>query len=621
MKLFNLILQYGIYPNSWCEGSITPIFKAGDRSDPNNYRGICVSSCLGKFFSSILNHRLLLFIDKNELLHNSQIGFLPHHRTSDHIFTLRSIVDKYVLNRSGGKVYACFIDLKKAFDSIWHKGLLYKLLQNNVSGRFYDLIKDIYSKSNCFIKLSTQKTKTFQYLRGVRQGCILSPLLFNLFLNDLPKALDNTNRTDPFILPNGEKLTSLLYADDLVLLSKSSEGLQNCINVVSSFCESWHLTVNHKKSKVLIFSRKRSKTISEKKLTLNNKHLEIVQEFTYLGVKISATGNFKIHQTQSKEKALHAFFKLTKTIDFKRLKPKQATNLFDTLISPILTYGCEVWGAYLNQNFTSWDKEPTEKVHLRFCKYYLGVNSKASNFACRAELGRFPLKIFIDKLILRYFNHLLELPDNTLAKQAFLISKSLHDQRKKCYHSKLHGILESYNINDRNKLVTQISKPALTIYVNTMKTEYVKTWNNSVFHSRKLEFYRTFKENYELEHYLELIRDFDQRRNLTKFRISNHKLAIETGRYGKIPVDERICIFCPSKEIETEEHMVLNCSSYSDLRSQFFQKIRSEKDRNSTNVIHEILTSTDDSVIYFLSKFIYKCFKFRETKLQEIVKQ
>ena len=175
-KLFNLVLQSGIYPDLWYEGSITPIFKSGDLSDPNNYRGICVSSCIGKFFTSILNQRLLSYVSKHQTLCNSQIGFLPHHRTSDHIFTLRTIVDKYVLNRSGGKVYACFIDLKKAFDSIWHNGLLYKLQQNNISGRFYALIKNIYSKSNCFIKLGTEKTKTFQYSRGVRQGCILSPL-------------------------------------------------------------------------------------------------------------------------------------------------------------------------------------------------------------------------------------------------------------------------------------------------------------------------------------------------------------------------------------------------------------------------------------------------------------
>ena len=150
------------------------------------------------------------------------------------------------------------------------------------------LLKNIYSKSNCFIKLCSEETKPFQYSRGVRQGCILSPLLSNLFLNDLPKSSSTAHQTDPFILSiNDDKLTSLLYADDLVQLSKSGKGLQNCIDIVSSFCESWHLTVNHKKSTVLIFSRKTSENFLYKPL-------EIVQDFTYLGVKFHLQETFKI---------------------------------------------------------------------------------------------------------------------------------------------------------------------------------------------------------------------------------------------------------------------------------------------------------------------------------------
>ena len=95
-KLFNLILKAGIFPDAWRVGSLTPIFKSGNISDTNNYRGICVSSCLGKFVSSILNQRLLNNVEKNSLLHESQIGFMPGYRTSDLIFSLRTIIDKYV---------------------------------------------------------------------------------------------------------------------------------------------------------------------------------------------------------------------------------------------------------------------------------------------------------------------------------------------------------------------------------------------------------------------------------------------------------------------------------------------------------------------------------------------
>ena len=93
---FNLILQSEKMPDVWCQGLITPIYKSGDKSDPTNYRGICVSSWLEKLLCPILNRRLCLYFEENKILHNSQIGFLPENRTADHVFTLRTLIDKYV---------------------------------------------------------------------------------------------------------------------------------------------------------------------------------------------------------------------------------------------------------------------------------------------------------------------------------------------------------------------------------------------------------------------------------------------------------------------------------------------------------------------------------------------
>ena len=115
-KLFNLILQSGFFPSSWCEGIITPIYKSGNKLGPANYRGICINSCFGKLFTSVLNTRLKNHVLDHDILHQAQIGFSPNHRTSDHIFTLRTLIDKYVNHVAKGKLYTCFIDFKKAFD-------------------------------------------------------------------------------------------------------------------------------------------------------------------------------------------------------------------------------------------------------------------------------------------------------------------------------------------------------------------------------------------------------------------------------------------------------------------------------------------------------------------------
>ena len=119
-------------------------------------------------------------------------------------------MDKYV-HQHNEKIYACFVDFKKAFDSVWHDGLLYKLLQINVGGSFYKLIQSLYLNSTCSLKVKKDKIRPFQYARGVRQGCILSPLLFNLYINDLLYSFENL-LSDPFVLPNGTKLNSFLYA-------------------------------------------------------------------------------------------------------------------------------------------------------------------------------------------------------------------------------------------------------------------------------------------------------------------------------------------------------------------------------------------------------------------------
>lgn len=118
LKLFNLILTTGIYPNAWCRGIITPIFKSGSKLDPGNYRGISVTSCLGKVFCSLLNNRIAKHLQTYNPIHKSQIGFQAGSRTSDHLFSLKAIIDTHVKARSRGKVFACFIDFKKAFDSI-----------------------------------------------------------------------------------------------------------------------------------------------------------------------------------------------------------------------------------------------------------------------------------------------------------------------------------------------------------------------------------------------------------------------------------------------------------------------------------------------------------------------
>ena len=145
IKLFNFVMTIGIVPSIWCKGLISPIHKSGDPLNPENYRLICVLSCICKFFCNLLNTRLTGSLNENNIIHKAQIGFVKNHRTSDHVITLKSVIAKHVNTTSRGRIYGCFIDFKKAYDSVRHKGLFTKLENLNVNSVFINIIKDMYS--------------------------------------------------------------------------------------------------------------------------------------------------------------------------------------------------------------------------------------------------------------------------------------------------------------------------------------------------------------------------------------------------------------------------------------------------------------------------------------------
>ena len=145
-----------------------------------------------------------------------------------------------------------------------------------------------------------------------------------------------------------------------------------------------------KKTKVMILQKQNSKSPPTLQFHIGSNKIDITKEYTYLGLKLKNNGNFKLAQKQLGEKALRALYKIRKHVDFHKMSPKIATKIFDAIISPILLYNSEVWGAHGKTDFNKWDNTEIEKTHLRFCKLCLGVNKKASNIGCRGELERFP---------------------------------------------------------------------------------------------------------------------------------------------------------------------------------------------------------------------------------------
>lgn len=614
-KLFNLIFTTESFPNIWRYNTLTPLHKKGDVNIPGNYRGIALTSNLCKLFCSVLHLRLAKYAEINHLIPDCQIGYRKRSRTSDHILSLKTIVDKYINYVGKARLFSCFVDFKSAFDTIPRKALLYKLLKMDIGGNLLNTIKSMYSEVFFRVKLPGGLTESFSSIRGVKQGCVLSPLLFNLFVGDLPAIFDQT--CDPVSLHNTD-ISCLMFADDLVILSTTSTGLQTALDKLDSYCTKWGLCLNMNKTKVMIFN-KSGHLLKNYRFTINNQPIEIATSYMYLGIVFSICGSFTKAVEHLLNQANKALFKL-KQKDI-RNNVLTALKLFDTLILPIIRYGSEVWGPFyikrLNETnlLDLCEKLPLEKIQTKFCRYILGVHRKSTNIAVRAELGKYPLLTDILTHSAKYWIQLCNTGIDSMVKKAYLDSYTSKDRlstwathiQTLWTHFGLSEIWNNQGTHYRHKIINLLS----TDIVN----KYDLLWQNRVnLDDSKLRTYKLFKSTTGLENYLCTV-NVSIRQEFTRLRISAHFLRIETGRHTvpkKTPIENRICQMCNSNSIEDEKHFILSCPLYKSEREALFTNLNSFTNFRSLDQnekFHFIMSynNGDSEVFRYISKFINLC--------------
>ena len=448
LKLFNLVLTSGIYPEKWLEGYTTPIFKSDNPKLPQNYRGITINNSIAKLFNIILNNRLNTYLIEHKIIHETQIGFSKESRTSDHLFVAKCLIDKYI-NTGNKRLYACFVDFRKAFDTVIHEGIKLKLLQLNINGLFFNILCNMYRHDQNYIKVGNKLTPPYRPEIGVRQGDVLSPNIFKIFLNDFSKLIDE--ESIGHVTLSGKKISSLLYADDLVLLSDNQKGLQDKLDLLYKYCTEWCLEINTNKTKVVIFNK--SGHLINEKFTFENSLIECVNKYKYLGVILSSCGSFKEARSHLYYKALKASFKLYK--DLKSIHPsiKTLLHLFDHMIKPIALYGCEIWGTltariqekdkHLHDIFKEWE---AESLNIKFCKYILEAGKKSTNIAIISELGRYPMYFSIIQNILLYWHRLQSSPESSLLHKAYKENINLSQGNVNCWYKNVIYFSKKINL-------------------------------------------------------------------------------------------------------------------------------------------------------------------------------
>ena len=200
LYIFNAVLATNKVPSIWKDNILTPLHKSGPLSDPDNFRGITVGSCVCKLFSKLLNKRLENKVNTDNMVSQQQGSGKRGSRTADHLLVVKFLIDKYV-NLQGGKLFVCFVDLRKCFDTIPRDLLFYSLIRDHsIGGQFLKVIKEIYDKNQLFVKVSDGLCQSFVTTKGLLQGEINSPLLFNIFVDKITKIFDNT--CDPVFINN-----------------------------------------------------------------------------------------------------------------------------------------------------------------------------------------------------------------------------------------------------------------------------------------------------------------------------------------------------------------------------------------------------------------------------------
>ena len=189
------------------------------------------------------------------------------------------------------------------------------------------------------VKTEHGLSPSFETKIGVKQGCILSPTLFSLYLNDLNDFFDIS--CDPIVIDT-TKISSLLYADDIVLLSNTAEGLQNALNKLGNFCETWNLKINISKTKVMFFN-KSGKLLKGFSFTYMQMVIEIVQEYKYLGIIFKPSGVFSHAIKYSYNKALKATFCVRRALKAESINTELYLTIYEHCVKPILLYCSEIW--------------------------------------------------------------------------------------------------------------------------------------------------------------------------------------------------------------------------------------------------------------------------------------
>ncbi len=384
--LFSCMFRLSFVPPCWKKATVIPTPKVKNTTlHPHQFRFIFLSSRVLLLYERILLNRLEKWADENNLLSGYQTGFRRHRECSDNIVALVSLAMIQPL-------YVCFIDFKRAFPSIWLGGLFFRLRKYGCSTRLMKALESLNCGFTYSVNMDGEESDPVLHGKGLREGSILSPFLFSLYVEDLVRCLLACGfgpRVGLLLLP------ILLYADDAVLIATSVAELQAMLLILQWWCRRWRLQLNPEKCAAMVISRHRQQ--GTVRVRINNIGLKTSQSFKYLGVVVSSDLSWDAHINYVRQRVLH---RLGFVRNLRRLgaTPAQLRLVYSSYIRPVIDHASPAWFPFTSQR----QRTALQQLQNYAARSILGLPSSAPSIAAMGELGLPLLPSRLSDLTLRF---------------------------------------------------------------------------------------------------------------------------------------------------------------------------------------------------------------------------
>ena len=404
--LCNKAWKEGTIPEEWGKSILVPIPKKGDLSDCSNYRTISLINHTGKVLLTVLLNRLKSQLDP--YLSEEQAGFRKDRSTVHQILTLRLLAEK--AKRQGKKIYNCFIDFQKAFDTIKHEVIWATLKSYGVETKMVTLLQKIYEKAQAAVRVGKENGEWFGTDVGTRQGDPLSPLLFIAYLD---RVMDQVRENTCGVNIGGIRINNLRFADDIDLIDEDVNSLQSQIEQTKEAAEQAGLLVHTKKTKTMVFGERNI----DNNIQVAGETIENVEKFEYLGSVLTWDNNCSEEIKRRIGKATGAMASLKHIWNSKKLRIDNKLKLLTTCVFSVLLYASETW------TLKETDKKKLLTFEMKCYRRILRINWRdmIRNEDIRKKIAK--EKTIIDTIRRRklgLFGHICRMNDNRLVKHTVL---------------------------------------------------------------------------------------------------------------------------------------------------------------------------------------------------------